>query len=133
MSDEFFGFGAIPKDLAAKILADEMGLEFGVHGDFCLYCTIEPIFRHEDGRLTPVTANAFLVLYLNGQPMAVAELLPEVTAEDRAIVGRVCEVLTLPNVHNMGVEGIALYVQTLTSMASEWSRGSGLYGSASCG
>lgn len=108
MSDEFFGFGALPQDLAAKIVADEVGLEFGVHGDFRLRCAIQPIFRHKDGRLTPVAADAHVVPYVKGRPVTVAEFLAEVAAEDRAIVGRVCEVLPLANVHNMGVEGVAL-------------------------
>lgn len=108
MSDEFFGFGALPADLAAKIVADEVGLEFGVHGDFRLRCTIQPIFRHELGRLTPVAVDGQVVPYRKGQPVAMAEFLAEVATEDRAIVGRVCEVLPLANVHNIGLEGVAL-------------------------
>ena len=108
MSDAFFGFGELPQDLTARIVADEVGLEFAVHGDFRLRCAIQPIFRHAGGRLTPVAADAHVVPYLKGQPVAVSEFLAEVAAEDRLIVGRVCEVLPLANVHNMGVEGIAL-------------------------
>lgn len=108
MSDGFFGFGALPADLAARIAADEIGLEFGIHGDFRLRCAMQPIFRHEQGRLTPVAAAAHVVPYLQGQPVATAEFLAEVAAEDRAIVGRMIEVLPLANVHNIGVEGISL-------------------------
>lgn len=108
MTDEFFGFGALPQDLAARIVADEVGLEFGVHGDFRLRCAIQPIFRHEGGRLTPVAVDGHVVPYLKGQPVATAEFMAGVAAEDRAIVQRVCEVLPLANVHNIGVEGIAL-------------------------
>lgn len=108
MSDGFFGFGALPADLAARIIADEVGLEFGVHGDFRLRCAMQPIFRHEQGRLTPVAADAQVVPYLKGQPVAMPEFLAEVAAEDRAIVGRMIELLPLANVHNIGVEGISL-------------------------
>ena len=68
MSDEFFGFGALPADLAGRIVADEVGLEFGVHGDFRLRCAIQPVFRHEAGRLTPVAVDAEVVPYLRGRP-----------------------------------------------------------------
>lgn len=108
MSDASFGFGELPRDLTARIVADEVGLEFAVHGDFRLRCTIQPIFRHEDGRLTPIAADAQVVPYREGRSVTVTEFLAEVADEDRAIVGRVWAVLPLANVHNMGVEGIAL-------------------------
>ncbi|WP_439502316.1 EAL domain-containing protein [Aminobacter ciceronei] len=108
MSDVVFGFGALPRDLVAWIAADEIGLEFGVHGEFRLRCAIQPIFRHEDGRLTPVAADAQVVPYREGRPVAVGEFLAEIADEERAIVGRVWAVLPLANAHNMGVKGIAL-------------------------
>lgn len=108
MSDEFFGFGALPADLAGKIVADEVGLEFGIHGDFRLRCAIQPIFRHEAGRLTPVAVDAEVMPYLRGQPVAMADFLAEVADDDRRVVARMCEVLPLANVHNIGVDGISL-------------------------
>ena len=108
MADEFFGFGALPQDLAAKIVADEVGLEFGVHGDFRLRCAIQPIFRHQDGRLTPVAVDGQVVPYRKGQPVAMTEFMSEVAAGDRAMIARICEVLPLANVHNIGLEGVAL-------------------------
>ncbi|AWC23045.1 putative signal transduction protein containing sensor and EAL domains [Aminobacter sp. MSH1] len=119
MSDGFFGFGALPADLAAKIVADEVGLEYGIHGDFRLRCAMQPIFRHEQGRLTPVTADAHVVPYLQGQPVPMLEFLAEVAAEDRAIVGRMIEVLPLANVHNIGVEGVSLLFRHNGSGGSE--------------
>ncbi|GAA2843232.1 EAL domain-containing protein (putative c-di-GMP-specific phosphodiesterase class I) [Aminobacter aminovorans] len=108
MSDAVFGFGELPPDLVARIAADEIGLEFGVHGEFRLRCAIQPIFRHEDGRLTPVAAEAQVVPYREGRPAAIGEFLAEVAVEERAIVGRVWAVLPLANVHNMGLKGIAV-------------------------
>lgn len=108
MSDEFFGFGALPADLAAKIVADEVGLEFGVHGEFRLRCAIQPIFSHQSGRLTPVAVDAHVVPHLKGSPVAMSAFLADVADEDRAIIGRVCEVLPLANAHNIGVDDIAL-------------------------
>ncbi len=108
MSDASFGFGELPRDLTARIVADEVGLEFGVHGGFRLRCAIQPIFRHEEGRLTPIAADARVVPYREGQPVATGEFLAEVADEERAIVGRVWAVLPLANVHNMGLKGIAL-------------------------
>ncbi|WP_269930554.1 EAL domain-containing protein [Aminobacter sp. HY435] len=108
MSDEFFGFGALPADLAATIVADEVGLEFGIYGDFRLRCAIQPVFGHQDGRLTPVAVDAHVVAYRKGSAVAMSEFLAEVSAEDRAIVGRMCEVLPLANAHNIGVDDVAL-------------------------
>lgn len=108
MSDEFYGFGALPADFSGRILADEVGLEFGIHGDFRLRCAIQPIFRHDGGRLTPVAVDAEVVPYRQGRPVAMADFLSEVAGDDRAMVARMCEVLPLANVHNIGVEGISL-------------------------
>ncbi|MGF7004645.1 hypothetical protein [Aminobacter sp. BE322] len=108
MSDPVFGFGAIPADLGDKIVADEVGIEFGVHGRFRLRCAIQPVFRHRDGRLTPVAVDAQVVPYLNGQPAALAGFDAEVSGEDRALVARMAVVLALANVHNIGVEGVSL-------------------------
>lgn len=119
MSDAFFESGALPADLAARIGVDEVGLEFGIHGDFRLRCAMQPIFRHELGRLTPVAAEAHVVPYLRGQPAAMPEFLAEVAAEDRAIVGRMIEVLPLANVHNIGVDGISLLFRHGGSADSE--------------
>ncbi|WP_378949661.1 EAL domain-containing protein [Mesorhizobium sp. ANAO-SY3R2] len=108
MSDEFFGFGALPVDFAGKIVADEVGLEFGIHGDFRLRCVIQPVFRHEAGRLTPVAVDAEVVPYRRGRPVAKADFVAQVAADDRVMIARMCEVLPLANVHNIGVEGISL-------------------------
>lgn len=108
MSDAFFGFGALPQDFGGKIVADEIGLEFGIYGEYRLRCAMQPIFRHEAGTLTPIAADARVVPYLHWQPVTMAQFWAEVAAPDRAIVARMCEVLPLANVHNIGVEGISV-------------------------
>lgn len=108
MSDEFFGFGALPADLAARIVADEVGLEFGIHGEFRLRCVIQPVFQHTDGRLTPVAVDSQVVAYRQGSPVPFADFMAGVADEDRAVVVRMCEVLPLANVHNIGVDNISL-------------------------
>ena len=108
MNDGFFGFGALPQAVAAKIVADEVGLEYGIHGDFRLRCTVQPIFRHEDGHLTPIAVFGQTVPYLRNVPVAMSEFLAGVAAEDRGIVARVCTVLPLANVHNIGVDDVSL-------------------------
>lgn len=108
MSDEFFGFGELPVDFAGRIVADEVGLEYGIYGEFRLRCAIQPVFRHEAGRLTLAAVDAQVVPYLQGRPIELADFLSEVAADDRGIVARMCEVLPLANFHNIGVEGISL-------------------------
>lgn len=111
MNDPVFGFGAIPADLGDRIVADEVGIEFGVHGRFRLRSAIQPVFRHSDGRLTPVAADAQVVPYLNGKPAALADFDAEVSGEDRALVARMAVVLPLANVHNIGVDGVSLILR----------------------
>lgn len=108
MSDEFFGFGALPSDFAARIVADEVGLEFGIHDEYRLRCAIQPVFRHKDGRLSPVAVDAEVVAYRQGSKVAFSEFMAEVSEEDRAIVARMCQLLPLANVHNIGVDDIGL-------------------------
>lgn len=108
MSDEVFGFGALPQALAGKIVADEVGLEYGIHGGYRLRCTVQPIFRHQDGRLLPIAVGSRVVPHLRNVPVAHNGFLENVAPEDRAMVARVCEVLPLANVHNIGVEDVSL-------------------------
>lgn len=108
MSDAFFGFGSLPAGMDGKIVADEVGLEFGIYGPFRLRCVIQPVFSHDSGRLTPVAADARVVPYLKGQPETMPEFLTEVAEADRLVIARICGLLPLANVHNLGVDDIAM-------------------------
>jgi EAL domain-containing protein (putative c-di-GMP-specific phosphodiesterase class I) len=97
------------RDVRSAIFADEIGIEYGVHGEFRLRSTYQPIFAPVEGGLRPVAVEAHVEPHHSGRAVSPAAFLEAVADEDRLFIEAVCRALNLRNFRNIGVSDLDLF------------------------
>ncbi|MCO5162934.1 MAG: EAL domain-containing protein [Mesorhizobium sp.] len=98
-----------PLTLASEITVDEVGVRTGRFGEYHLKSAYQQIWRHRDGLLLPVAAEALARVFRNGAPVPPLDFFAQVASKDRFHVECLCRALHLHNHVNIGVPGVELF------------------------
>ncbi len=93
------------------IFVDEIGIETGIHGDFRLKSTYQPIFRRELSTLRPAAVEGHMAAFVDGIEVPPGRPLEDADPSDRLFVKGMCRELHLRNHHNIGVADLDLFVR----------------------
>lgn len=108
------------RSLDDAIVVDEIGIQMGRYGAYLLKTLYQPIFSPSPDGLKPVAVDGLVRPYREGKPVEASSFLGKIKAKDRFFVESLCRVLHLRNFHNIGEEGLGLFLNFDPSRQSDF-------------
>ncbi len=91
------------------LFTDEVGIEYGVHGDYRLRSSYEPIFARRLASLRPVAVEGQIAPHIGGTCVSYESFAAVVAPQDARFVESLCRALHLRNMRNIGFDGLTLF------------------------
>jgi len=102
------------------IVVDEVGLRYGVVGPIRVHTLCQPIFRVDDGELTPVAVAAASAVHRNGQKLQPPQARRQLSTAMLERVAAIAAPIHVANLPNVAEERLDLHLTIETYDDEQW-------------